>query len=90
MSNNISEKDLPSGVHYRIDSHNGLNGRHHFAHVHFTGKSDCVFKIDPPEYIEGKLGNASEKELKKWIIANMAALKEEWDDKDDKKGGRGS
>ena len=90
MSKDISERDLPQGVHYRIDSHNGLNGPHHFPHVHFTGKSNCVFRIDPAEYIEGKLGNASEKELKCWIINNMAGLKKEWDDKDDIKGGRGS
>ena len=87
---NINEAGLPYGVHYRIDSHNGLQGRHHYPHVHFEGKSNCVFKIDPPEYIEGSLGNATEKVLKNWIYENLSDLLAEWKDKDDVRGGRGS
>lgn len=90
MSKNISEAGLPFGVHYRIDSHNGFNGRHHFPHVHFEGRSNCVFKIDPPEYIEGSFGNASEKELKNWILEHKQDLLDEWNSKDDPRGGRGS
>lgn len=88
MSNKVSDYGLPCGVHHHIDSHNGLNGQHHFPHVHFTGKSNCVFKIDPPEYIEGSLGNATEKELVQWILDNQSELEEEWEDADDPSGGR--
>ncbi len=88
MSRAVSDYGLPYGVHHHIDGHNGLNGSHHFPHVHFKGKSDCVFKIDPPEYIAGSLGNATEKELIAWIRDNQSALLDEWDDADDPKGGR--
>lgn len=89
MNKYASDNDLPYGVHHRIDSHNGLNGPHHFPHVHFEGKgTDCVFRISPPEYVTGKLGNASEKDLKQWIIKHQSELNDEWDDKDDPMGGR--
>lgn len=89
MSKYVSDFGLPYGVHHRIDGHNGLNGRHHFPHVHFEGKgTECVFKINPPEWVTGSLGNATEKEIKRWILSNQRQLNEEWDAADDPKGGR--
>lgn len=89
MSKYVSEYGLPYGIHYKIHSHNGLNGREREAHVHIEGKGCNVkYSLNTGRYIEGTFGSASERDIETWVNDNLYALKEEWNLADDPMGGR--
>lgn len=88
MSKNISEADLPFGVHYQIHSHNGLNGREREAHVHFHGKCDVKYSLNSGRYIQGSFNSVKKASIDRWVMEHLTELRSEWDAADSPVGGR--
>lgn len=91
MSKNISTSDLPYGITYHVDSHNGYQGREHEPHVRIYGKGcDVKYSVRTGRYMEGKFDGASQKDIERWVSKHLSELWNEWKESDDPKGGMGS
>lgn len=90
MAKNISIRDLPDGVTYHIDSHNGYNGPEHEPHVKIYGNGcDVKYSIRTGRRIEGKFGNRNyERQIEEWVRNHISELNDEWNESNDPKGGR--